>query len=77
MAEALILIDMQRGFLEGRAAVPNPERLIKNLARLLSVARAASALVIHLQNDGPPGQPDEPQSWGWQLSLYPDSATTR
>lgn len=67
--EALIVVDMQRGFLAGDAAVEGAGRLTRNVSGLLRRAREARALVIHLQNDGPAGTVDEPGRPGWQLCL--------
>lgn len=68
-AEALIIVDMQRGFLEGPKAIPDAAPLVNQMSRLLSRAREANALVVHLQNDGTPGAEDEPGTPGWELAL--------
>jgi nicotinamidase-related amidase len=68
-AEALIIVDAQRGFLEGPKAIPDAVRLVDRLSRLLGSARQAGALVVHLQNDGAPGAVDEPGAPGWELCL--------
>ncbi|MCO5994861.1 isochorismatase family protein [Actinoallomurus rhizosphaericola] len=67
--EALVVIDMQKGFLAGDAAVAGADRLIANVSDLLLRARQAQALVIHLQNDGSAGAVDEPGRPGWELCL--------
>lgn len=36
-------------------------------AGLIARARAAGALVVHVQNDGPVGSDDEPHTPGWEL----------
>jgi nicotinamidase-related amidase len=64
-ATALLVIDAQRGFLEGAEAVPDAEAFSDRLAVLLAAARSAGAMVIHLQNDGPQGVVDEPGQPGW------------
>lgn len=68
-AEALILVDVQRSFLIGPAAVPGAAGLTERLSELLDRARSTGALVVHLQNDGQPGQPDQPGTPGWRLAL--------
>ncbi|MGW1976221.1 isochorismatase family protein [Streptomyces sp. NPDC001889] len=68
-AQALILVDVQCGFMTGAEAVPGAEALAERLARLLERARAAGALVVHLRNDGEPGAVDEPGAPGWELCL--------
>ncbi|MFE3019589.1 isochorismatase family protein [Streptomyces sp. NPDC059256] len=69
VAQALVLVDAQRGFLRGEQAVPDADRLIDRCTLLLDRARAAGALIVHLRNDGEPGAVDEPGSPGWQLQL--------
>jgi nicotinamidase-related amidase len=64
--EALLVIDMQLGSLE---AVPDADRLIEAVDVLLGKARAAGALVVHVQNDGAAGLADAPGTPGWELRL--------
>ena len=73
MTRALMLIDVQRNMLEPPAPVPAAASIREALQDLLLRARGAGALVIHVQNDGPPGEPDEPGTDGWQL-VFPASA---
>ncbi|VXB60239.1 isochorismatase family protein [Nocardioides sp. AX2bis] len=74
VVECLIVVDMQRAFLEGANASPQIPQLLPAVLQQLSAARQADALVVQLQNDGALDAPDEPGSWGWQLSL--ESAST-
>ncbi|MDA2804066.1 isochorismatase family protein [Nocardiopsis suaedae] len=67
MTTALVLIDAQRNMLHGPDAVPAAPRVGPALADLLARARAAGAAVVHVQNDGGPGEPDEPHTPGWEL----------
>src|SRR5689334_6917614 len=69
---ALLVIDAQSGLLEGDAAVPDAGGFLDRLSLLLAAARAAGSLVIHLQNDGPPGARDEPGQPGW--CIHPKAA---
>ncbi|MEV8372325.1 isochorismatase family protein [Kribbella sp. NPDC056861] len=62
--QALLLIDLQLGSL---AAVPEAPRLLDRAGDLLTRARQAGALVLHVQNDGAPGTPDAPGEPGWDL----------
>ena len=64
---ALLVIDAQCGLLEGNQAVPDSAAVTERLLNLLSAARAADALIIHLQNDGGPGTIDEPGMPGWLI----------
>lgn len=68
---ALIVVDMQRAFLEGDRAIPSSGAVASAVGDLLVRARSAAALVIHLQNDGPAGAPDEPETTGWELAFSP------
>jgi nicotinamidase-related amidase len=73
MSRALMLIDVQRNMLEPPAPVPSAASTREALQDLLLRARQAGALVIHVQNDGPPGEPDEPGTDGWQF-VFPVGA---
>ncbi|MFD4377369.1 isochorismatase family protein [Streptomyces sp. NPDC058486] len=65
--DTLIVVDVQSAFVTGDGAVPDAARLVDRTAGLIARARAAGALVVHLQNDGPPGGEDEPHTPGWEL----------
>ncbi|WP_405057298.1 isochorismatase family protein [Kribbella sp. NBC_01505] len=67
--DALILVDLQTAFVSGADAVPDAEQLLARATDLLDRARAAGAVVVHLQNDGAPGADDEVGSPGWELYL--------
>ena len=67
--DALVLVDLQTAFVSGPGAVPGAAVLLDRTSDLLDRARAAGALVVHLQNDGPPGADDEPGTPGWELYL--------
>jgi streptothricin hydrolase len=73
MTRALMLVDVQRNMLEPPTPVPAAAPVREALQDLLLRARGAGALVIHVQNDGPPGEPDEPGTDGWQL-VFPAGA---
>ncbi|MEV0275467.1 isochorismatase family protein [Streptomyces sp. NPDC050610] len=67
--EALIVVDAQVAFMSGEEAVPAAAELLVQLKSLVTRAREAGALVVHLQNDGAPGTADEPGTPGWELHL--------
>jgi nicotinamidase-related amidase len=71
MTTALLLIDAQRNMLEGDTPIPDAKRVRPELESLLARARAAAATVVHVQNDGSAGDPDEPHTAGWELVLAP------
>ncbi|WP_202618512.1 MULTISPECIES: isochorismatase family protein [unclassified Ensifer] len=67
LAQALLVVDVQRAFISGGDAVPDHLSLQRAVGRLLERAREREAPVLFLQNDGPEGTPDEPGTDGWQL----------
>jgi nicotinamidase-related amidase len=71
---ALVLIDAQQGLLDGEQAIPNAAGVLDRLVTLLAAARAAAALIVHLQHDGAPGASDEPGTPGW--FIHPAVAPT-
>jgi nicotinamidase-related amidase len=79
MTTALLLIDVQRNMLDGEAPVPGAAEVRPALASLLERARAAGAVVVHVQNDGSDGDPDVPHTEGWELVFpaQPDELVVR
>lgn len=71
--QALIIIDTQSGFVTGDEAVPGARHLLSRVEQLLAKARAAGALVVQLQNDGPDGTLDEPGTPAWELHFPVDT----
>lgn len=67
--QALIVVDMQAAFASGEEAAPEAAGLLVTVTDLMRRAREAGVLVVQLQNDGPPGSPDEPHTPGWELFL--------
>ncbi len=51
----LIVIDMQREYLDGSVPLPDLQATLKGTADLLKVARANNTPVIHVVNKGPKG----------------------
>lgn len=72
MTKALLVVDAQRNMLEGDGAVPRAAAVRAALEQLCHKARAGGAMVVHVQNDGPAGSPDEPGVDGWELCLSPE-----
>ncbi|MDT9686826.1 cysteine hydrolase family protein [Streptomyces sp. P9(2023)] len=66
-AEALLVVDVQSAFVTGPGAVPEADSLLDRTGELIARARAAGALVVHVQNDGPPAADCEPNTPGWEL----------
>jgi streptothricin hydrolase len=67
--QALLLIDLQAAFVSGKDPVPHAEPLLASATNLLTMARQAGSLVVHVQNDGAEGAVDQPGQPGWQLYL--------
>jgi nicotinamidase-related amidase len=57
--------------LEGSAPVPSAVSVKAALRELLDEARAAGSVVVHVQNDGSSGDPDEPETSGLELVFEP------
>ncbi|AKU17886.1 isochorismatase family protein [Luteipulveratus mongoliensis] len=68
-AQALITIDMQHAFLTGVSPVRDAALLMAAVGTQLHAARTTGSLVVHLQNDGASGSPDEPHAPGWALEV--------
>jgi len=79
MTTALLLIDVQKNMLEPPRPVPAHVDVKRALELLLAKARTSGIFVVHVQNDGPPGDPDEPHTPGWDLffAVAPDELVVR
>ena len=70
VADALVVVDVQRGLVSGPHAVGDAEPFLDRVAAVLRAARAAGAPVVHLQDDGTDeGSPIPRGSAGWELVL--------
>lgn len=69
IAQAVVVIDMQRAFVEGAGAIPRIATVLPAVQRQVEAARAAGTLVVFLQNDGAAGQVDQPGTSGWELAI--------
>jgi nicotinamidase-related amidase len=74
MASSLLLVNVQRHMLEGTAPVPAARQVRSAIGQLLKEARAAHSVVVHVQNEGMVGDPDEPSTRGWEL-VFPVEPT--
>ncbi|MFF8279791.1 isochorismatase family protein [Streptomyces lateritius] len=74
--DALLVVDVQSAFVTGDGAVPAAARLLERTTDLIARARRGGAIVVHLQNDGPPGSDDEPHTPGWELHHRVESGPT-
>lgn len=63
---ALIIIDMQVGIIKP-LPVYHGTRVLEQISKLLSGARASGTPVIYVQHDGPAGHRVEPGTGGWPI----------
>jgi len=69
-ADALVVVDVQRGLVEGEGAVADAASWLDRWVRALAAARSAGVPVVHLQDDGiDPGSLIRRGSSGWELVL--------
>lgn len=73
MLRALLVIDAQENMLRDPSdgGVPSSASTKQILEQLLVAARSGPSppTIIHVRNNGTAGEPDEPNTPGWQLSL--------
>ncbi|KAF9231367.1 Isochorismatase-like protein [Melanogaster broomeanus] len=71
----LLLLDVQRNMLRDpeKGGVPCALTIRRNIERILGKARSEKypPRIIHVRNSGEPGDPDEPNTPGWQLFFPP------
>ncbi|HEY1352002.1 MAG TPA: isochorismatase family protein [Ktedonobacteraceae bacterium] len=67
---ALLIIDAQVNMFAATNPVYGSERLLTTLRALLARARKAGILIVYVQNNGGSGDPDQPETPGWQI--HPD-----
>jgi len=63
---ALLLIDTQVNMFSPEP-VYGADNLLDTLQSILAKARKAGAVVVHIQNNGGAGDPDEPTTSGWEF----------
>jgi nicotinamidase-related amidase len=75
---ALVLLDTQVNMFEESTAAYNAAQLLERLQELLRQARQTGAYIIHIQNNGAEGDPDEPGTPGWAFhpNLAPQEGET-
>jgi len=75
MQKVLLVVDVQVNQLgpPAQGGVPNAAEIRSAVERVLSAARAAQPppQIIHVRNNGEPGEPDEPGTEGWPLVFPP------
>lgn len=67
MRSALLVVDTQVNMFEEGSEVQNSHHLLETIGRMVTRARDERIPVIYVQHNGKPGDPDEPDSPGWQI----------
>lgn len=67
-ASAVMLIDMQREYVDGRLPLPGVGAAIDEAARLLAAARAAGRPVVHVQHKGKAGGLFDPETTAFAIA---------
>ena len=65
--KALLVVDVQRAVVDWEDPASEGEKVLANIGRLLSKARAAGAHVVYVQHDGEEGHRLSVGSEGWQI----------
>ncbi|KAH8834922.1 Isochorismatase-like protein [Flagelloscypha sp. PMI_526] len=75
MLRALLVIDAQENMLTdpSEGGVPSSQMTRQAIEQILVAARGSASppTIIHIRNNGGPGEPDEPNTPGWQLVFPP------
>jgi len=68
-AEAVLIVDLQIGMMDGARFPPLPdhERLLARARTLIAWARASGRDLLFVRHDGPPGEALAPGAPGWDL----------
>jgi len=64
---ALFIIDAQMNMFDPEHPVHDAKGILMKLQSLLTLARASSTQVVFIQNNGGPGEVDEPRTEGWLI----------
>jgi nicotinamidase-related amidase len=64
---ALLIIDAQVNMFMDGSSVFEGDKLLNIINRLIARARAAHMLIVFVQNNGNEGDPDIPDTPGWQI----------
>lgn len=67
MSNALIVIDMQQGSFTAATPRHDAAALVQRINTLAASVRDKGGVVIHVQHDGPPGDPHQPELPGWRF----------
>jgi len=64
----LVLIDVQREYVDGKLPLPNIQPALDEIGKLLRRARALQTPVIHIQHQGKPGGAFGPDTPGFEIA---------
>lgn len=67
-AAALVLIDMQREYVDGRLPLPGAAAALAEGERLLAQARAAGAAIVHIRHRGRAGGIFDPETPAFEIA---------
>ena len=66
MKVALLIVDMQKGSFQGTPRF-DADKLVQRLNGLAVRVRVAGGAVVYVQQNGPQGDPHQPDTEGWKL----------
>lgn len=71
LRKVLLLVDVQINMFAEPGGVPAASNVRRNIELVLKHARGSPTppLIIHVRNNGDVGDPDQPETAGWQLAL--------
>jgi nicotinamidase-related amidase len=64
----LVLIDVQREYVDGKLPLANVQGALAEIGKLLKRARAVQAPIIHIQHQGKPGGAFGPDTTGYEIA---------
>lgn len=68
--KALVIVDTQVNMFDESFSVYDGKRILAVISGLIEKARKSNADVVFVRNNGPAGEPDEPNTLGWHI--HPD-----
>lgn len=66
-SHALIILDIQEGNFVKPHPIFNGEELVSKIESMITKMRSTDNLIIYIQHNGGPGDPDEPGTDGWEI----------
>ena len=66
-SSVLIVLDTQVNVFDEEFSVHDPDSILSRLDNLISLAKKANVPVVFVRNNGGEGEPDEPDTPGWDI----------